>query len=121
MLRVVEKPTKENEGLRTTLDELLQRDALKMLHEALEAEVEEYVTRHREACDGRGRAQVVRNGKAPARTLVTGSGTLEVRAPRVSDRRVGSSGRLRQANDGLYWRASADRAMACRMLADRRK
>jgi hypothetical protein len=29
MLRVVEKPTKENEELRTTLDELLQRGALK--------------------------------------------------------------------------------------------
>jgi hypothetical protein len=30
MLRVVEKPTKENEELRTTLDELLQPGALKM-------------------------------------------------------------------------------------------
>jgi putative transposase len=92
MLRVVEKPTKENEELRTTLDELLQRGALKMLHEALEAEVDEYVRRHREARDVRGRAHVVRNGKAPARQLVTGSGTLEVRAPRVNDRRVDGTG-----------------------------
>jgi ribosomal protein L4 len=73
MLRVVEKPSKENEELRTTLDELLQRGALKMLHEALEAEVDEYVRRHRDARDDRGRAQVVRNGKAPARQLVTGA------------------------------------------------
>ncbi len=92
MLRVVEKPTKENEELRTTLDELLQRGALKMLHEALEAEVDEYIRRHRDARDERGRAQVVRNGKAPARTLVTGSGTLEVRAPRVNDRRIEADG-----------------------------
>jgi transposase-like protein len=92
MLRVVEKPTKENEELRITLDELLQRGALKMLHETLEAEVAEYIRRHREARDERGRAQVVRNGKAPARTLVTGSGTLEVRAPRVNDRRVDADG-----------------------------
>jgi len=92
MLRVVEKPTKENEELRTTLDELLRRGALKMLHEALEAEVDEYVRRHREARDERGRAQVVRNGKAPARQLVTGSGTLPVRAPRVNDRRVDADG-----------------------------
>ncbi len=49
MLRVVEKPTKGNEELRTTLDELLQRGALKMLHEALEAEVDAYVQRHHEA------------------------------------------------------------------------
>jgi len=92
MLRVVEKPTKENEELRTTLDELLQRGALKMLHEALETEVDDYVTRHREARDERGRALVVRNGKAPARQLVTGSGTLAVQAPRVNDRRVDGDG-----------------------------
>jgi len=92
MLRVVEKPTKENEELRITLDEVLQRGALKMLHETLEAEVEEYIWRHREARDHRGHAQVVRNGKAPARTLVTGSGTLEVRAPRINDRRVDAEG-----------------------------
>lgn len=92
MLRVVEKPSKENEELRTTLDEVLQRGALKMLHEALEAEVDEYVRRHRHARDDRGRAQVVRNGKASARQLVTGSGTLEVRAPRIDDRRVDADG-----------------------------
>ena len=92
MLRVVEKPTKENEELRVILDDVLQRGALKMLHETLEAEVEEYIRRHREARDHRGHAQVVRNGKAPARTLVTGSGTLEVRAPRINDRRVDAEG-----------------------------
>jgi hypothetical protein len=56
MLRVVEKPTKEHEELRITLDEFLQRGALKMLHEALEAEVDQYVRRHRDAAmsvDGR--------------------------------------------------------------------
>jgi len=92
MLRVVEKPSEEHQELRSTLDEVLQRGALKMLHEALEAEVEEYLARHREARDARGRAQVVRNGKAPTRQLVTGSGTLEVRAPRVNDRRVDDDG-----------------------------
>ena len=33
MLRVVEKPSKENEEVRATLDEVLQRGALKMLQE----------------------------------------------------------------------------------------
>lgn len=92
MLRVVEKPTKENEELRATLDEILQRGALRMLHEALEAEVAEYIRRHGDARDARGHAQVVRNGKAPARQLVTGTGTLEVRAPRVNDRRQDDAG-----------------------------
>jgi transposase-like protein len=92
MLRVVEKPSEENQEVRSTLDEVLQRGALKMLQQALEAEVEDYIARHRGARDERGRAQVVRNGKAPARQLVTGSGTLEVRAPRVNDRRVDADG-----------------------------
>ena len=36
MLRVVEKPSEANQELRNTLDEVLQRGALKMLQEALE-------------------------------------------------------------------------------------
>ncbi len=92
MLRVVEKPTKENEELQTTLDEVLRRGALKMLHDALEAEVEAYIERHRSVRDDAGRAQVVRNGKAAPRKLVTGTGTIEVRAPRIDDRRVDGEG-----------------------------
>jgi transposase-like protein len=101
MLRVVEKSSKENEELRETLDEVLQRGALKMLQEVLEAEVEDYLTRHRAARDERGRAQVVRNGKAPARQLVTGSGTLAVRAPRVNDRRVDANGQRQRFTSEL--------------------
>src|SRR6266540_2331953 len=92
MLRVVEKPSEEHQELRATLDEILQRGALKMLQEVLEAEVEDYLARHRSARDERGRAQVVRNGKAAARQLVTGSGTLAVEAPRVNDRRIDAKG-----------------------------
>ena len=51
MLSVVEKPSKENEELRSTLDEVLQRGALKMLQEALEAEVDDYLARHRSTRD----------------------------------------------------------------------
>jgi hypothetical protein len=75
MLRVVEKPTKENEELRTTLDELLQRGALKMLHEALEAKSMSTsggtATR---AMSGGGR-KWFGTARAPTRQLVTGSGT----------------------------------------------
>lgn len=92
MLRIVEKPSEEHQELRSTLDEVLQRGALKMLQQALEAEVEDYIARHRDAREEDGRAQVVRNGKAATRQLVTGSGTLAVRAPRVNDRRVDAAG-----------------------------
>ena len=40
-------------GTAETLDEVLQRGALKMLQEALEAEVDEYLARHRGARDER--------------------------------------------------------------------
>lgn len=59
-----------------------------MLEQALAAEVEAYIERHRDARDDEGRALVVRNGRAQARSVVVGAGVLEVRAPRVHDQRV---------------------------------
>ena len=57
------------------------------------AEVAEYVEVHRDEVDGSGRRLVVRNGYAQQRTLVTGVGTLQVRAPRVEDKRIDEQGR----------------------------
>ncbi len=59
-----------------------------MLVAALEAEVAEYVARFGEARDERGHAEVVRNGHGQPRKVTVGAGTLEVRAPRVDDRRM---------------------------------
>jgi hypothetical protein len=59
MLRVVEKPSEGNQELRSTLDGVLQRGALKMLQQALEAETESgsasSVRFFRATCDGRRR------------------------------------------------------------------
>ena len=71
-----------------SLDELAREGARRMLVAALEAEVAEYLARHGEARDERGHAEVVRNGRARPRPVPVGAGTLEVRAPRVDDRRV---------------------------------
>src|SRR5258708_17121122 len=59
-----------------------------MLAEALEAEVEGYLERHRKARGQDGRALVVRNGRAHARHVTVGAGPLAVEAPRVNDQRV---------------------------------
>lgn len=75
------------------LDQTLREGARQMLLQAIEAEVSEYVEAHRGEVDGNGRRLVVRNGYAQERTLVTGVGTLEVRAPRVEDKRVDEQGR----------------------------
>ena len=66
-----------------------------MLAEALEAEVADYITRHQER-DEHGHAQVVRNGRARPRKVTLGSGTIEVRAPRVDDRRGDDDGTRRR-------------------------
>src|SRR5206468_10756008 len=87
MLRVVAEDA-ARQDLALTLDEICKRGAQRMLAVALEAEVDTYVAEHREARDPRGRAVVVRNGHARARTVVTAAGSIAVRAPRVDDARV---------------------------------
>ncbi len=68
------------------LDEIAREGARRLLAQALEAEVADYIVRNQER-DQHGYAQVVRNGKARPRKVTLGSGTIEVRAPRVDDRR----------------------------------
>jgi len=89
MLKVVEKkPEDESEREVSALDRLAREGARRMLEQALEAEVEEYIERHRDARDEDGRALVVRNGRARSRSVVVGAGVLDVQAPRVNDKRV---------------------------------
>jgi transposase-like protein len=69
------------------LTDILRQGAQKMLAQAVEAEVQEWID-HRAHCrDERGRQQLVRNGSMPERTLLTGVGEIKVRQPRVRDRR----------------------------------
>jgi putative transposase len=74
--------------LTTDLDELFREGARRMLAAALEAEVQAYIATHAELVDEHGHRLVVRNGHAPARTITTGVGQVEVVRPRVDDRRV---------------------------------
>ena len=76
------------------LDEIAREGARRMLAQALEAEIADYIERHQER-DENGRAQVVRNGRARPRKVTLGSGTIEVSAPRVDDRRQDEDGRRR--------------------------
>jgi transposase-like protein len=74
------------------LDEIARAGARRMLAEALEAEVEAYIEAARAERDEQGRALVVRNGYAREREVLLGAGAVEVRAPRVNDRRVDEGG-----------------------------
>jgi transposase-like protein len=72
-------------GATSPLDELVRTGAQRMLQTAIETEVEEFVTLHRDRRDASGHRQVVRNGYQPARELLTGAGRLEIQQPRVRD------------------------------------
>jgi len=74
------------------LDELAREGARRMLMAALEEEVTAYVERHQADQDSQGHRLVVRNGTAKARKVTCGAGTIEVKAPRVNDKRVDEQG-----------------------------
>jgi len=59
-----------------------------MLAEALQAEVEAYITAHATERDESGRRLVVRNGYHHSREVLTSAGAVEVTVPRVNDRRT---------------------------------
>jgi transposase-like protein len=73
--------------IRDVLSEILREGAQQMLATAIESEVAEWIEAHRHLEDSRGHRQVVRNGYLPRRTITTGIGPVEVRQPRVADRR----------------------------------
>lgn len=89
MLKVHLDATDLQDGdLRLTLDELAREGARRMLVAALEAEVTDYIERHRGERDERGHTLVARNGRARPRKVTLGCGTVEVVQPRINDRRV---------------------------------
>jgi putative transposase len=98
MLRVVRDTNQQPEatpvdesvvGPGPDLDELCRLGARQMIATALEAERRAYLHAHAELVDAAGKRLVVGNGYARVRTITTAAGRVEVRAPRVDDRREG--------------------------------
>ncbi len=88
MLKVVENGAgREASGELFELDEIARAGARRMLMAALVTEAADYVERHRDERNEEGRALVVHNGRSQGRKLTLGTGTVELRAPRVNDRR----------------------------------
>jgi putative transposase len=74
------------------LDDILRDGARRALQSAIEREVQDYIDGNGRHVDEEGRRLVVRNGFHPARQIQTGSGSIEVRQPRVNDKRVDEQG-----------------------------
>ena len=74
------------------IDDILRDGARRALQAAIEREVEEFIARNGQYLDERGHRLVVRNGHHPARKIQSGNGPIEVRQPRVNDKRVDEHG-----------------------------
>lgn len=88
-LRALELPAA---SVGDVLADILKTGAERMLATAIEAEVQAYIQGHAHSRDAEGRRLVVRNGFMPERRLETAIGSLQVRQPRVNDRRVNDAG-----------------------------
>lgn len=69
------------------LEEIARAGARKMLQQALENEVDEYLIRFSSTRTEDGQRVVVRNGHLPERAIQTGVGPLLIKQPRVRDKR----------------------------------
>lgn len=78
--------------VRLTLEQIAREGARRALQKAIEEEVAEYVEAHKHHVDGSNHRLVVRNGRKPPRTILSGVGPIEVTQPRVDDRRVDENG-----------------------------
>jgi len=88
MQRVHHDKRAREQELSLDLDEIVRQGARKMLAQALEAEVDAYLKAAEAERDEHGHALVVRNGYRNARQVLCGAGAIEVRGPRINDRRV---------------------------------
>lgn len=79
---------KKDPGTWSLMEKILRDGARKMLQQALENEVAEFLEKHSNSRDENGLKSVVRNGYNPARDIVTGIGKFEVKAPRIDDRKL---------------------------------
>ena len=74
------------EEIQGTIEKIAREGARKLLQAALEAEVDEHISRYEYLKDENGHQAVVRNGHAPRRLVLTGVGAVSLRRPRVDER-----------------------------------
>ncbi|KPI28647.1 transposase mutator type [Actinobacteria bacterium OV320] len=86
MLTVVNDDGSTRDG--SLIDEIVREGARRMLAAALEAEVDAYIAELASERDEQGHRLVVRNGHRQPRKVTTASGVIEVKTPRVNDRRL---------------------------------
>ena len=90
MLKLVLANQTENANeTEQSIDEIARLGARALLTKALEEEVNEYLLNTAGHRDGNGHRLITRNGTSKERTILTGTGQISIKAPRVNDRREG--------------------------------
>ena len=84
-----------------SLTPILREGAARMLAQAIEAEVAEYIARHADLRAADGHRLVVRNGYKDEREIQTGIGPIAVRQPRVNDKRRDENGQRVQFTSAI--------------------
>jgi transposase-like protein len=90
MMQLVTPRAEDRKDFELSLDEIAREGARRLLIQALNLEVEDHINQHTEAVDESWHRLVVRNGAHRSRTVTMGSGSIEIKAPRVDDRREGA-------------------------------
>jgi transposase-like protein len=75
-----------------SLEQVAREGARRALQKAIEDEVAEYIQANKHQVDGSNHRLVVRNGHHQPRTILSGVGPIQVKQPRVDDRRVDENG-----------------------------
>jgi transposase-like protein len=75
-------------GSKDVLTDILRDGAQRLLAVAVVAEADRWIEERKQYLDDHGHRQVVRNGYLPERTIQTGVGPIDVKQPRVRDRRA---------------------------------
>ena len=94
---VVELKKKES-FIEDPITDILRKGARQLLAQALEAEVELFISQFAEMRDEQGRQRIVRNGYRRQRDIQSGIGAVAVKAPRVRDREADPSERIHFAS-----------------------
>ena len=89
MLKLVTPKVVDRKDFELSLDEIAREGARRLLVQALNLEVEDYIKKFKDNVDEDGRRLVVKNGVGRPRSVTMGSGHVEVSAPRINDQREG--------------------------------
>ena len=81
---------------RDDLTELLRHGAQRLIAQAVQSELDQFLGEHQHLRDERDRQVVVRNGYQPSRSILTGLGAVDVQLPKTRDR----------SRQGLMFRSS---------------